>query len=127
MSAVIEVRNLTKRFRVPLDRTAHLKYRLTHPISTSRNRELLALKDVSFDVPEGQFLGIVGANGSDWSRRHYTFSSPGDGIVEAGSIAYPLDQACGTGLEYASDVRAWIYDTAGTRTKPVLIHLVCST
>lgn len=64
MSAVIEVRNLTKRFRVPLDRTAHLKYRLTHPISTSRNRELLALKDVSFDVPEGQFLGIVGANGS---------------------------------------------------------------
>lgn len=64
MTAAIEVRNLTKRFRVPLDRTAHLKYRLTHPISTSRHRELLALRDVSFDVPEGQFLGIVGANGS---------------------------------------------------------------
>ena len=72
-------------------------------------------------------FGFVGANGSDWPRQHYPFSRPGDGIVEANIIAYPLDQACGTGLEYASDVRAWIYDTAGTSSKSVVIHLVCST
>jgi len=72
-------------------------------------------------------FGFVGTNGSDWPRQRHAFSSPGEGIVEANSIAYPLDQACGTGLEYASDVKAWIYDTAGARTKPVVIHLVCRT
>jgi eukaryotic-like serine/threonine-protein kinase len=72
-------------------------------------------------------FGFVGTNGSDWPRQRHAFSSPGEGIVEANSIAYPLDQACGTGLEYASDVKAWIYDTAGTRSKPVVIHLICRT
>jgi len=84
---------------------------------------------ISFSDPDHDAagFGFVGANGSDWPRRHYSFSSPGDGIIEANRVAYPLDQGCGTGLEYASDVRAWIYDTAGTRSKPVIIHLVCST
>jgi serine/threonine protein kinase len=72
-------------------------------------------------------FGFAGTNGSDWPRQRHAFSSPGAGIVEANSIAYPLDQACGTGLEYASDVKAWIYDTAGATTKPVVIHLVCRT
>jgi serine/threonine protein kinase len=72
-------------------------------------------------------FGFAGANGSDWPRQRFPFSSPGDGIVEANSIAYPLDQGCGTGLKYASDIRAWIYNTAGTSSKPVVIHLVCST
>ena len=72
-------------------------------------------------------FGFAGANGSDWPRQRYAFSSPGAGIVEATSIAYPLDQACGTGTEYASDVKAWIYDTAGASSKPVVIHLACST
>jgi protein kinase-like protein len=72
-------------------------------------------------------FGFVGTNGSDWRRQHYPFSAPGKGIVEPNSIAYPLNQGCGTGLEYASDIKAWIYDTVGTRSKPVVIHLVCST
>jgi serine/threonine protein kinase len=72
-------------------------------------------------------FGFAGTNGSDWPRQRHAFASPGKGIVEANSIAYPLDQACGTGLEYASDVKAWIYDTAGASTKPVVIHLVCRT
>lgn len=64
MSTAIAVRHLTKRFRVPLDRSPSLKYRVVHLRSTSRFRELLALKDVSFEVPDGQFVGIIGANGS---------------------------------------------------------------
>ncbi|MGI8847388.1 MAG: ABC transporter ATP-binding protein [Candidatus Dormibacteria bacterium] len=60
----IEVTNLSKRFRIPLDRSSSLKYRLTHPRSTSRYRALEALRDVSFNVPAGQFLGIIGHNGS---------------------------------------------------------------
>ena len=72
-------------------------------------------------------FGFVGVEGSDWPEQHYSFSSPASGIVEANSIAYPLNQGCGTGLEYTSTVKAWIYDSAGTRSKPVIIHLACTT
>jgi lipopolysaccharide transport system ATP-binding protein len=60
----LSVKNLTKRFKIPVDRSTTLKYRISHLRSASRYRNLLALDDVSFDVPQGQFLGIVGANGS---------------------------------------------------------------
>ncbi len=64
MSAAISVRGVTKRFRIPQDRSATLKYRLTHPRSTSKYHDFLALEDVSFDVPHGEFIGIIGRNGS---------------------------------------------------------------
>jgi lipopolysaccharide transport system ATP-binding protein len=60
---VVEVSHLSKRFRLPLDKSTTLKYRVTHWRSTSRYRDLHALHDVSFDIPQGQFLGIAGPNG----------------------------------------------------------------
>jgi ABC-type polysaccharide/polyol phosphate transport system ATPase subunit len=63
VNAAIRVEGVTKRFRIPLDHSTTLKYRMTHPRSTSRYRDMLALDDVSFDVPAGQFLGITGPNG----------------------------------------------------------------
>jgi len=62
-SAAVSVEHVTKRFRIPLDQTHRLKYRVSHPISTSRYRELLAVNDVSFEVGRGEFLGITGPNG----------------------------------------------------------------
>ena len=59
----ITVTGVTKRFRIPLDKSSTLKYRVTHPRSSSRYRDLLAVNDVTFDVPRGQFLGITGPNG----------------------------------------------------------------
>ena len=64
MSAALEVRDVTKRFRIPVDRAGSLKYRFAHPISSSRHWELLALADVSFAVDFGEFLGVIGDNGS---------------------------------------------------------------
>ena len=63
MSVAIHAKGLNKCFRVPLDRSTTLKYRVTHLRSASRYRDFYALRDVSFDVPEGQFLGITGPNG----------------------------------------------------------------
>lgn len=63
MNAAIRVDHLSKRFRIPLDKSATLKARVTHWRSASRYRDFFALRDVCFDVPEGQFLGITGPNG----------------------------------------------------------------
>ena len=64
MSApAIAVEEVTKRFRIPLDHSTTLKYRVTHPRSSSRYRDMLALNRISFEVPAGQFLGITAPNG----------------------------------------------------------------
>ncbi len=63
MNPVVQVSHLSKRFRLPLDKSSTLKYRVTHWRSTSRYRDLNALRDVSFEIPQGQFLGIAGPNG----------------------------------------------------------------
>ena len=72
-------------------------------------------------------FGFVGVQGSDWGVHDYLFSNPAEGIVTGDSIAYPLDQGCGTGFEYTSTVKAWIYNKDGVRSTPVIIHLACST
>jgi ABC-2 type transport system ATP-binding protein len=60
----IEVRNVSKTFRIPTNRVPTLRERLLRPLQGQEHRELHALDDVSLDVPRGEFLGIVGRNGS---------------------------------------------------------------
>ena len=76
--------------------------------------------------PNAIGFGFVGVNGSGWAEENHPFSNPSYGIVGPGSIAYPFNEACGTPQQYDSYVKAWIYDTAGQRSKPVVIHLVCT-
>ena len=63
MTAAITCEGVSKRFRIPLDRPSTLKYRVTHWRSSAKFRDFFALDDISFEVPEGQFLGIIGHNG----------------------------------------------------------------
>jgi ABC-2 type transport system ATP-binding protein len=64
MSEAIVVNDITKIFRLPVDRSTTLKYRFTHWRSAGRYNQLFALRGVTFNVPDGQFLGIIGRNGS---------------------------------------------------------------
>jgi ABC-type polysaccharide/polyol phosphate transport system ATPase subunit len=64
VTPAIQLEDVSKRFRVPLDRSTTLKYRVTHWKSASRYRDFTALQDITFEVPRGQFLGIIGHNGS---------------------------------------------------------------
>lgn len=61
---VVEVRDVGKTFRIPEHRVDSIKERAVHPFRGNPHRELKALEDISFDVHEGEFFGIVGLNGS---------------------------------------------------------------
>jgi len=84
--------------------------------------------DIHYSDPgnDAEGFGFVGVNGSGWAEENHPFSSPSYGIVGSDSIAYPFNEECGTDQQYDSYVEAWIYDTAGARSTPVVIHLVCS-
>ena len=60
----IEVRDVSKTFRIPEHRVDTLKERIVNPLSRPAYRELNALANISFDVRRGEFFGIVGRNGS---------------------------------------------------------------
>jgi lipopolysaccharide transport system ATP-binding protein len=79
MSTVIRVDHVSKRYRIGL---VHQRYQtlsekitnaLSAPLRTLRRNQMpvadgedtiWALRDISFDVPEGQVLGIIGRNGA---------------------------------------------------------------
>ena len=57
-------RGVTKTFRVPEERRHTLKERVLHPRRRTRYQSFDALKEISFDVADGEFFGIAGRNGS---------------------------------------------------------------
>ena len=60
----IEIRDVSKTFRLPKQRYSTLKERVLHPLASSQYDELRAVQHVSVDIPQGEFFGIVGRNGS---------------------------------------------------------------
>ncbi len=62
--AAVDVDALNKTFRVPRQHVMTLKERALHPFRRVAVDELAALRDVSFQIAEGDFFGIVGRNGS---------------------------------------------------------------
>ena len=83
---------------------------------------------IDYDDPghDAEGFGFVGVDGSGWAEESHPFSSPSYGIVGPGTIAYPFNLECGTAQAYQSQVEAWIYDTEGGRSQPVVIQLVCA-
>jgi len=62
--SAVAVHNVHKAFRLPHQQYHTLKERVLHPFRSNTYDVLQAVGDVTFDVAEGEFFGIVGRNGS---------------------------------------------------------------
>jgi ABC-type polysaccharide/polyol phosphate transport system ATPase subunit len=62
--AAISVENVSKTFRLPHQQYSTLKERALHPFRSTDYDELHAVKDISLEIANGEFFGIVGRNGS---------------------------------------------------------------
>jgi len=97
MTSAITVEGIGKRFRLFRERPSSLKERIVR--FRLRADELWALQDVSFEVPQGQTLGLIGPNGSGKTTLLKVIAGilrPTEGIVTTrGRVAALLALAAG--------------------------------
>jgi ABC-type polysaccharide/polyol phosphate transport system ATPase subunit len=62
--AAIDVRQVSKVFRLPHERRTTVKEHFLHPLRRDGHEEQRALHEVTFRVEPGEFFGIIGPNGS---------------------------------------------------------------
>ncbi len=60
----VVVKGVSKAFTVPHDRQHTLKERAIRPFARATGERFEALNDISFEVAQGEFFGVVGRNGS---------------------------------------------------------------
>ncbi len=58
------IENVSKTFRLPHQHYSTLKERALHPFRSTEYDELHAVRDISLEIGNGEFFGIVGRNGS---------------------------------------------------------------
>ena len=99
----IEVEHVSKRFRLTNERHLSLKERAVRIGRIGRRRrgtgELLALNDISFEVEQGQTIGLLGHNGSGTSTLLKCVGGilqPSQGVIRtAGRVASLLELGAG--------------------------------
>ena len=90
----VEVKNLTKSFKIPVEASNGIKQKIINVFKGVKGyRTFTPLNDISFEVEEGDFFGIVGRNGSGKSTLLKTIAgiySPEGGSVSVGGTLVPF-------------------------------------
>ncbi len=109
---MLKVRNLSKVFRIPHVRKKTLFHSLLSLVTrTYEYEEFFALHDMNFQVPRGQFVGIIGRNGSGKSTLLKILARiyrPTSGEVELNDEVFPLLEL-GVGFQHDFTVRDNIF------------------
>jgi len=63
-NVAIKVENLNKTFKVPTERKSSVKEYFLNPFSRPKTAVFKALKNVTFEIKKGEFVGAIGRNGS---------------------------------------------------------------
>ena len=112
MTIVVDVANVSKDFKIHYERHQSLKERLLHP-KTGTTEDFSALKDISFQVQEGETVGILGHNGSGKSTLLKCICGvlqPTSGEIRLrGSLAALLELGAGFQLELSGRDNVYIY------------------
>ncbi|HQU00358.1 MAG TPA: polysaccharide ABC transporter ATP-binding protein [Acidimicrobiales bacterium] len=112
MSAVIDVRHVSKQFKIHHERHQSLKERLLHPRSGS-TEVFHALRDVSFEVKANETVGILGHNGSGKSTLLKTICGvlqPTSGEIRLrGTLAALLELGAGFQTELSGRDNVYLY------------------
>jgi len=60
----VRIQDVSKTFRLPHQKYSTIKERALHPFRSRTFEELRAARNISVDIAQGEFFGIVGRNGS---------------------------------------------------------------
>ena len=111
---VVDVADVSKSFKIHYERHQSLKERLLHP-RTGHSEEFAALTNISFQMEEGETVGIIGHNGSGKSTLLKCICGvlqPTSGEIRLrGSLAALLELGAGFQLELSGRDNVYLYGT----------------
>lgn len=90
----VRVDKVTKSFKIPLEGSSGLKQKIINQLKGRKGyRTFTPLRDISFEINEGDFFGIVGKNGSGKSTLLKTIAgiyNPEEGTIEVNGSLVPF-------------------------------------
>jgi lipopolysaccharide transport system ATP-binding protein len=110
----ISLENISKKFRVPHEKRRTLFHNLIGLVKMQMTyEEFWALKDISFEIQQGESFGIIGKNGSGKSTllkilAKVLYSDSGS-LTIRGKIASFLELGVGFQSELSADENVYIY------------------
>ena len=121
----ISVKNISKKFKIPINANSNtLQEKFLNPFRKVEYREFEALKNLSFDVANGEFFSVIGPNGAGKSTLLKIVSQiyvPDEGSIEVNGKLVPfLELGVGFNPELSARENVYLNGTILGLTKKEL-------